>query len=834
MATALQSIQSITDWASTNVPAPAQKTDTTWFRNESITGSNWNQLFPYQLIVVDQTDVGTYVPHRDVNGSAAEFQFTLPVPPEAFSISMPIAAHTSITLGGHVEEHNGAPVRMIEISGTTGMAFGRGNAPLPASFDFRNAVFSGTIQAAVNTANSAVQLVTTNFVNNTHTQDEYNIVSDLGALTGWYQFRLLQLFYESYVEFKKTREGRRSRLALATWKDEAVYLVTPITLDFNKDAGSPFEYRYRLSFKAFKRVRLERGRADVVKQYTTIKDDPGGLAKTLNFIQGARFVLQGAKKTLQAVGGDIDRMIFEPIRQTTLLVKDLLSVPLTVADVSDSLIFDFRDSIIQVLQTKQAANDFTKNVNRRFQQVTRNALQAQSDINSLAAETNDDLAVRTSPIVTANRDTHPANALFADPKDNFDFFSLINVGNLDLSPTLLSKIAVERQRARQLTRLDFQTMRNNIQATADRFAAAIGASHPTYNAIYGLEDPPSKIIDNPTEDDFNTLFYLNSLVMEMNRFTVTNNDDPKLNAIAVVAGLASQASIPFHVPRSKFAVPFPYQSTLEQLAYQYLGDPDRWLEIATLNGLQAPYVDEEGFQLPLVVNGAANTVFVSSDAHLYVGQSVYISSETVVRTRRTITKIDQLAPNQFMVTVDGNANMDQYTVLAHAKLEAFLPNTVNSQMVVYIPSDLEPKQEEFSSRTVPGINEFDSLIAVGGIDLLLTPAGDLVITPDGDSRWAVGLTNIVQKVRLALSVVQGTLNRHPEYGLPLEVGQSLADLNATEIARAAQGMFAGDPTFLGVKGTQVTVNGPLTNLNLAVEIAGINQVIPISAQVART
>jgi hypothetical protein len=280
-------------------------------------------------------------------------------------------------------------------------------------------------------------------------------------------------------------------------------------------------------------------------------------------------------------------------------------------------------------------------------------------------------------------------------------------------------------------------------------------------------------------------------------------------------------------------VPFPYKATLEQLAYQYLGTPDRWQEIATLNGLQAPYVDEEGFTLPLLVNGANNTVFVTSDEHIFVGQPIWIGSDTVVRTPRTITKIDELSTTQFMVTVDGDANLDQYITLANAKLEAFLPNTVNSQMSIYIPSDIEPKDDDFTSRTIPGIDEHDSLIAVGGIDLLLTPKNDLIVTPDGDSRWAVGLTNIIQKVRLALSTVQGTLNRHPEYGLPIQAGQSLADLSAAEVVRAAQGMFAGDPTFTGVHAAQITVNGPIANLNIAVQIAGTSQIVPISAEISR-
>jgi hypothetical protein len=836
------------DWATSNLPAPVQVTDKTWFRNDSISGGNWNQLFPYQLLVVEESGEGKYTRYQprvpSINaGGQATFQYTLPMPPESFSISMPFAINNSVTLGGHVEEHNGAPTRIITISGTTGVFSNRGAALSPKAFQWRDAIFAGTVTAARQTITAAKQTLAatglfgnTQFIDNTIPQTDFDDPTASGSLTGWYQFRLLQIFFESYVEMKKLKSNRNVRLALATWKDEAVYLVSPLHFNVDKGAGSPLEYHYNLTFKAFKRVKLEKGLADKVKAYKPIDVSPGALSKTLNTLMSARLVLQGAKKTLMAIGGDVNRTIFEPIRQLTLLCKDTLSLPLTIADLSDSIAQDTKTAVLQITSVRKDGDDWLQNVKRAGKHVSENAQAIYDAIKSLGSEQADSAGTTIDEKVKAweqgLRDTHPANTAFVRPSDNYDFFSNVPVGDLNLSPKLQNAIAAERRKVHALTRLDYQRMADGIQATADTYAAAIGAGHPTYNAIYGLQAPAKTIIDTPTDDDFNTLFYLNQLVLEMRRFAVTTNESAKLNAIATVAGLASRSGIAFKQPISKFAVPFPYGGTLEQLAFTYLKDPDRWLEIATLNGLQAPYVDEEGFILPLLVNGANNTVFVGSAKSLFVGQPVWIGSDTNVRSPRTITKIDILAPNQVLVTVDGPADMDQYITLANAKLEAFLPNTVNSQMVVYIPSDLEPKDEDFTTRSIPGIKEYDSFIAVGGIDLLLTPANDLVITPDGDSRWSVGLTNVIQKVRLALSVVQGTLNRHPDYGLPIEAGMSLADLSAAQVVRAAESMFAGDPTFTGIKAAKISVNGPVANLNIAVEVRGVSQIIPISAQVA--
>jgi hypothetical protein len=89
-------------------------------------------------------------------------------------------------------------------------------------------------------------------------------------------------------------------------------------------------------------------------------------------------------------------------------------------------------------------------------------------------------------------------------------------------------------------------------------------------------------------------------------------------ALAFWQGQAALSNINFTKPDSKIAVPFPYKITLEQLSATYLGSPERWIEIAALNGLQAPYVDEEGFSYKLTANGSANQITIGSADNLYI------------------------------------------------------------------------------------------------------------------------------------------------------------------------------------------------------------------------
>lgn len=775
--------------------------DPAWvYLGDDIEGANWNKSFPYQLLILRRSPKGGYT---------TAYRFTLPIPPQEMSMSTPFAINTSLTLGGVVEEHNGTPIRLINFSGTTGVVPLKGTGKTLGQGSVLRGIFAGTVNKFENNLMPAVQSLLGQ-------QPQANLVgTDEDTLkgTGYYQFRLLQQFLERYATMKK-QGGADFRLALAMWKDQAIYLVTPVSFDVRRSAQSPHEYSYTLAFKGWRRINPDTT-AGETSSFIPVSRDPNAFAQLLGKVEDARRVLEGASATLQAIGGDIRNDLLEPLREVTLFCKDAIGVAVSAADLPKS-----------IQQSLKAATLASRNLTNIF---------TSSDTLVQLQELSQDsgLAITQGGLLQGGQQAldgaGAANVIFERPEEFFGVMSQIRPSDLNLAPSIQKRISDERTRVRQMDRSDFEEVRDRVIDLEASFADSVGAGSDTFNAIYGRPTVQTK--RTPSVDDFEVLFALNQLALELDKLASTSPKAQTPTTLETVAGMASAAGIAFKVPVSKFAVPFPYGSTLEQLAAQYLGDPNRWHEIAALNGLRQPYVDEEGFSLPLLTNPYAdNSITVSDISNLVVGQLVYLSASGQPRVSRRITKIVNAGLGMNFVWLDGDP-ITSYTTAAQATLQTFLPNTVNSQQLIYIPSDVDPGEDDFIVKSIPGLNEFDDLIETGGVDLLLTQDGDLALNQDGDCRLAIGLTNLVQRVKLALSTPRGSVLHHPDYGLGLQPGMSTADVDAKQVLSSIQAMFASDPSFSGVTSVAISKAGPALRLAMNVGISGVNRSIPVSVDI---
>lgn len=770
----------------------------------------WDRLFPYQLMVVKaETDELGNLGYTPVSNAC----FTFPFPPESLTVSTPFAINTTVTLGGIVEEHNAFPLKMFSFRGTMGHLPKRdtlaGGGALSKASSFAGGVVQGTISQAAGTladlSNLGATLGISSASANVHLNSDFTGKNVLSKTTGYYQIDKLREFLETYATIKKTSKGRDLRLALAVWKDsDKVHLVTPVTFNVSKDASSPLEYKYSLDFKAWKRVLLKPSLSGF-KQAQPVRTNVLLLQKTLNVLTQARKVIRDIGQIPQAFLGDLNR-INEVFRQSIGFCKDLAGTTQNLADLPESI----KSQIVKA--AREDGSDFKtagKQIAKSVSNFQKNILQP------FAYSSGSKSILKSSDTVE-----EISGALEDTSLDQF---------NSVISPKLRESIVSDINKTRQLTRSDFERMRDDMSAFANKMAFLLGAGNDTFKNTYGLGDiVPLK--NEPTASDWDLLYSLNDSVMALDSLAATGAGEPSepTRLVDVMAQLARGAGIAFKVPVSKFAVPFPYGATLESLAAKYLGDPNRSIEIAALNGLKEPYVDETGFDLNLLVNGAGNQILVSDNQNLFVGQRVSIGSNGAQRVYRYIANIKKDLNSHLLITLDGEPDLSRFKVADRAFLHAYLPDTINSESLIYIPSDQEPIENDYLTKDIPGVSTIDPMVVVGGVDLLLDSDRNLVITPDGDCKYAVGLTNIIQSAEIAFSVPRGKLLLHPNFGLLVQVGSSMADVSAASVLNAVKEMFASDPSFASVSSVSINQREAALSIDASVVVVGSSAPLPLS------
>jgi hypothetical protein len=824
------------DYVRDNVSPFLKQEDSPFYGlSDDIDALRWDKAFPYQLMILKASQgqaqmvglpeeafsSGAVIESSpsETSYSVTPFRFTLPIPPQELSVNMPIASTVEATLSGIVEQHNGSPFRDIVLSGTTGVTPIKNSASPsditnPILNQIRSSIFPGTQTFNLGTAIQSIRFTRLNVNDGLTTSDDGTDNNKIPAKsTGYYQYRLLQRFIEAYVELKKkdidinikgtAYKTRDLRLALCIWKDEAVYLCSGVQFNTKRSSLKPIEYTFTLQLKAWKRIKLdESGPFDFA--HVPPARQANAFNRMLGVIREASTTLEQSKDLIQAVIQDPLKRVGELARETGHFLKVTQGMGEMISDLPNTL----KNECITIMkETNQWAA-----LRKMFPELEPYpASQFQSDIGRV------------------RRNAIPPRQLTADEslRGNVDAtMSKISPDNLKLPRSTRERLQNERNKLKSQTRLDFEQKRDEIRQASNDFANAIGAGDDTFNLTYNSGSNSTTRV--PTDAEYGILYSMNDVAIVLDQLASSTSIDPKIpSSLEYMAGLALGAGIAFKVPISKFAVPFPYGHTLEQIAVIYLGNANRWMEIAALNGLRAPYIDEQGFSLSFLVNGDGNKLYVSDKTNLYINQTCWISSINKNRSKRRITNMREVYMGFNEITVDGAPDLDTYLLSAGSVLEAFLPGTVNSQQTLYIPSD-KAAPPDYETKSIPGIDELDPLLQVSGIDLLLTQDGDLAITEDGDCRLSYGLQNIVQTVKLALTTPQGALPQHPGYGIDLGIGDNTADVNVKDLAKRISAMFSGDSTFNGVTSINIQKKGSYIEVTLVLDIKGVSQNVPIT------
>ena len=397
---------------------------------------------------------------------------------------------------------------------------------------------------------------------------------------------------------------------------------------------------------------------------------------------------------------------------------------------------------------------------------------------------------------------------------------------------------------------DFLKLKETIVSYRDGQGDSIGLTDATYNSTF--DRSAGAVQRNAQVQDVQYLETLQTTIQSIdfilaNLFAVDTAADP----FALARANANNPDINIGQYASGQLVRFQYGDDLESLASRYLGDPSLWINIAIANGLQPPYIDEVGQSIPLQSNGSGNDINITAldssgednSTKFYVNQSVFLSSTTYpFPNQRQITNITVVASTgDLIITLNGPANLSQYTTAANASVRVYTPDTINSQQFILIPS--QQRLPNARQDTVPWFlaqspQDEKNL----GIDLLLGPTDDLVFASNHDLSLSFALQNAVQAMRLKTVTELGELRYHQGFGLVSVIGSKNNDLNAVKniITSSLVSQVAQDGRFDRIESLNIFYvanpgSAPALAINMEVRLAGgSNQVVPITFTVNYT
>lgn len=416
-----------------------------------------------------------------------------------------------------------------------------------------------------------------------------------------------------------------------------------------------------------------------------------------------------------------------------------------------------------------------------------------------------------------------------------DLFDIILINDTQVTQSEQQILNTEIARINNLKKDDFYEMRKRVRITHDKVADSMGLSDQSYNNMLDRVSAPQIM-----SFQFTSFFILKALIDLMNQITtLIPSEDVEIakpDPFAIVRQIINNPDIAVDSYTNGRIIPFPAGATLERLAAQYLGSPDKWIEIATANNLKFPYVDELGKKTFLLVNGIGNAVIVSLKefSNFAINQEVFIGSDGQSLSKRKIIKIEEDKNNDLLlITLDGASNMSIYTTTQRAYIFSYLLGTVNSSKFIMIPA---PGGVGFqvNSQDPWFVKQLPSDLKNAGVDLAIGVDNDLVIDNTGDLKLSYGITNLAQALNLKVQIKTNELIRNPSFGIK-EIAGTLKNNDVTNsiITLLIESALGGDDRFEGTDGIGYTITETSIFINATVRVAGANSSIPLTFELPR-
>ena len=837
-----------------NVPKPATPDQEAVTRWQMPTGQSWwaysgkvpnERLWwkspsAYRLILARRFDATT--PYAPV------MQIDLPVPPEAMVIQSPMAVGLSATMGGIISEHNGAVFKEIEMSGSFGV--------LPFSMRRVDKQLASLISAPLNQGGNAVSALANEVLNqsiNTNNalfnQAQQVLRSPLfGQLpesgntsmsyeTGYGAWRWVSFFFENYAALRKQEKKAKYVLILRILKEERDYLVEPITYVVRRDKNSPYEYKYQMLFRSFGSKSID------------ITGDTKQVFQLLDMAKDLQNTIVSSGNVL-ALSSDLVSSFGRAVASSTDIIKDLgnlvggiISIPTSILNLPDTI----QKGVMANLQVAsqaifgatsafgEAVNNFN-NVVDGIKSAFSNAIGNGTPVSSQGAS---GLSTSQTSQFLSSKGEKASASVQKQMKIAMSGKSVQTLASGDAS---LQRMLQDNQRRLQNISIEEWKQRKEVvKKSSVLLSQATGNDVSLVASIYGL--PPTKNPISPPSPSVSAIKQTFEGGLLMASGVIAQRNRPALAQVSffrAIARVSAAQGNPINLKQSKVLAPVIKGQTLEKMALLYLGDGTRWNEIAVLNNLKAPYIDEEGVRLSLLANPASGVVYVSNNSVVKVGEIVFLSSRTVRETAFQVLRVDLVGDNQRVslspisslsslgVSASSSAPLDSFLAEDGAVLQAFIEGTTNSRESIFIPSDAVATLPENAGSA----NLSNLLVNDGNKDFALDQSGDVILDA-GEIRNTEGVQNIQQQIRLIVSTPKGSLVRHPDFGISKLDGISSEDFSLDELVREISNQIGADPSLGTVTSMQaIMVNNNFVNVKGGTLLRKPNIILPLSFQLS--
>lgn len=542
-------------------------------------------------------------------------EFKLPLAPNKITQTEMPAKSIKSTQGGTVVTHSGNKYKKLMIEGTTGIN-----------------PFRGMTGVDITTGQAIAK------------------PKELKFKSGYEVFRLFRNYLKAYEAYKSrpTAQSREARLVFKNFKDGEFLIVELLDFTMDRSAERGLLYDYKIEFKVIAEFRFE---APALGFFENLDAQ---INRVVSKIDTARGIFLGVQETLRQIESSYNSTVLEPMRKVGLAAKALAGIAITASDIGNRIIKNTvtaADSlnILKVIKEQQdlAKTGQSATVPQSFQDAPLPA-----DLEAAAANQG------AQAVVDLNE-------------------ALLDVPMAQMPEATQDAMVEEVDAASALPRSFYEDTVTDLKRIQQNAEDAFNLGSDTYDQIFDrtatLKAEDAKIA---TDAEFELLgafsesiSAINTLISFPNLFK--SEFERKIETIEeqFVESLDLQS-----LPAVK-TITVPANTDLEQIALDELRDSTRWVEIAELNDLNAPYIVQDLTDTRTGVKKPGDKLLVPQEIQFGLSEAPQAKeipategmseAEKSLGTDLKLTKdMDlDLANNGDLAVIAGEANMGQAVVL---------------------------------------------------------------------------------------------------------------------------------------------------------------------------